>query len=73
MDDEVTIIIVDFFAFGRNHKAAYVNKSDDYIKNDLWQICNSNLLVSITKYSGRHISTEEFNKLENDTKLEKKS
>ena len=73
MQDEVSITIVEFFAFGRKNKAAYVNCSDEHIKDDLWQICNSNLLVSITKYSGTHISTEVFNQYENDSKLEKSS
>ena len=58
--EELIITVAKFYAFCMEGQRTYENKSDEYILADLEQLCNSNRLISLTKYKATLINTQNF-------------
>ena len=58
--EEVTITVVEFYAFNMKIRKPYINEVDENILLDLEQICNTNRLVSINKYKATLVESKEF-------------
>lgn len=62
ISQENTIItLAEFYAFGNKSQKIYFDKDVEFIKNDLKEICNTNKLISLSSYSSKLLSKDDFN------------
>lgn len=58
--ENTTITMAEFYAFGSKSQKIYFDKDMDFIMDDLKDICNTNKLVSISSYSAKLLSKQDF-------------
>ncbi len=59
-NEEIQLSIAEFYAFGLKNQRVFINKDLDFIESELSDICNTNKLISITKYSAKVIDVKNF-------------
>lgn len=59
-NEEIQLSIAEFYAFGLKNQRVFINKDLDFIESELSDICNTNKLIAITKYSAKVIDVKNF-------------